>query len=220
MSETTQKRKREALGAERIAMEALALVDERGLEGFSFRILAARLGCEAMSLYHYYPSKQHLFDAMVELYYRDLSFLPEDAPWLDRLRAICWEFRAAALRHPGFFQFVSVYRMNSRAGLSILERMVRAIEATGLDTAARARHFRVIGYFITGAALDETLGYAKGPSAAEPVPGEEAQRDFPSITEIGRYFGQEHHASIFEQGVEVLLADVAAEVAALPRPIP
>ena len=205
------------LDAERIATEALALVDEKGLEGFSFRVLAARLGCEAMSIYHYYPSKQHLFDAMVELYYRDFRFLPEDAPWLDRLRTICWEFRAAALRHPGFFQFVNIYRMNSRAGLSLLDRTLRAFEATGLDTGARARHFRVIGYYISGAALDEALGYARGPSAAEPVPPEEAFRDFPAITGVGAYFGREHHAKTFEQGVEVLLADLAAEVA-LSRP--
>ena len=119
----------------------------------------------------------------------------------------------------GFFQFVNTYRMNSRAGLALLDRILRAFEATGLGTEARARHFRVIGYYISGAALDEALGYARGPSAAEPVPEEEALRDFPAITAAGAYFGREHHAKTFEQGVEVLLADLAADVAALPRAI-
>ena len=205
-------KKRQQLSAERIAAEALALIDAKGIDGFSFRILAKNLGCEAMSIYHYYPSKAHLFDAMVELYYQDFKFLSDDAPWLDRLRQICWEFRAAALRHPGFFHFVSVYRMNSRVGLAMLNKILEAMEATGLDAESRARHFRVIGYFLTGAALDEALGYAKGPSAAEPVPADVAQRDFPAIMAVGPYFSPVYHERTFAQGVEALLAEVVKDV--------
>jgi AcrR family transcriptional regulator len=212
MAKGNHQRKRQALSRERIVAEALALVDETGLDGFSFRALAKRLGCEAMSIYHYFPSKAHLFDAMVDLYYRDFKFLPDDAPWLDRLRNICLEFRAAALRHPAFFQFVSVYRMNSRGGLSILNRVLEAFEATGLDAEARARHFRIVGYYITGAALDEALGYAKGPSAADPVPPDEARRDFPAIMAVGPYFGQDHHWATFEHGMEALLAEIVKDV--------
>lgn len=212
MTVRTQKKKRAPLSAERIASEALALVDAEGLDGFSFRVLAKRLGCEAMSLYHYYPSKAHLFDAMVELYYRDVDFLPADAPWREQLRRICWEFRAAALRHPHFFAFVSVYRMNSHAGLKILDRVLEAFNATGLDLETQARHFRVIGYFITGGALDEAMGYAQGPSAAEPVQLEEAQRLYPAIMAVGPYFHPRYHQATFEQGVETLLADVARDV--------
>ncbi|MCB1381003.1 MAG: TetR/AcrR family transcriptional regulator C-terminal domain-containing protein [Alphaproteobacteria bacterium] len=217
MAAKNHRKTRTPLSPERIAGEALTLVDEAGLEGFSFRTLAKRLGCEAMSLYHYFPSKAHLFDAMVEIYYRDFTFLPDDAPWRDRLRMICMEFRAAALRHPAFFQFVSIYRMNSRAGLKLLDRILEAFEATGLDAEARARHFRVISYYLTGAALDEALGYAKGPSAAEPVPSDEARRDFPAIMAVGPFFSPIHHDKTFEQGLEALLAEVDKDVALLPR---
>ena len=212
MTKGNQRKKRQALSSERIAAEALALVDEEGLDGFSYRTLAKRLGCEAMSLYHYFPSKAHLFDAMVDIYYRDFQFLPDDAPWLDRVRKVCHEFRAAALRHPAFFKFVSIYRMNSRGGLSILNRVLQTFEATGLAAEARAHHFRAIGYYLTGAALDEALGYAKGPSAAEPVPAEEARRDFPAIMAVGPYFGQEHHWATFEHGLEALLAELVKDV--------
>lgn len=206
--------KRQPLNAERIATEALALVDAEGLEGFSYRVLARRLQCEAMSLYHYYPGKAHLFDAMVEIYYRDFEFLPDTAPWLERIRRICWEFRACALRHPGFFRFVSIYRMNSRTGLSVLNRMLEAFEASGLPAELRARHMRVIGYYITGGALDEALGYAKGPSAAEPVPADVARRDFAAITAVGPYFAPAYHEATFHHGLEVLLADMVRDVAA------
>jgi len=209
------RRRRQPLSAERIAAEALALVSAEGLEGFSFRVLAARLGCETMSIYHYFPSKQHLFDAMVEHYFRDMKFLADDAPWIDRIRNIGWEFRALALKYPGFFQFVSIYRMNSRVGLRILDKILRAFEASGLAAEARARHFRVLGYYLMGAGLDEALGYARGPSAAEPVPEAEAQRDFPAVMAVGPFFGPPHHAKTFEQGLETLLARMV-EDAELP----
>ena len=64
MTTAKVKQKRPALSGERIATEAMALVDEGGIDALSFRTLAARLRCQAMSLYHYYPSKQHLIDAL------------------------------------------------------------------------------------------------------------------------------------------------------------
>ncbi len=44
----------------------LELIEADGLEAFSTRKLAAKLGCEAMSIYHYFPSKAHLMDALLD----------------------------------------------------------------------------------------------------------------------------------------------------------
>ena len=74
--------------------------------------------------------------------------------------------------------------------------------------------FRVLSYFITGAAVDEALGYAKGPSAAVPVPPDEAKRDFPAILGIGAYFGKENHLGFYEEGLAVILDWIEAEIAA------
>ena len=53
-------RPREPLTRERIVEAALAVVEAEGLAAFSTRKLGERLGCEAMSIYHHFPSKQHL----------------------------------------------------------------------------------------------------------------------------------------------------------------
>src|SRR5205085_2270993 len=55
------------LSRELVAQTAMALVDRDGLEGLSFRKLGAGLGCEAMSIYHHFPSKAHLIDALIDL---------------------------------------------------------------------------------------------------------------------------------------------------------
>src|SRR5690349_10727177 len=45
--------KRKPLSRERVLQTAVALADERGLDGLTMRKLAAELGVEAMSLYHH-----------------------------------------------------------------------------------------------------------------------------------------------------------------------
>jgi hypothetical protein len=72
-----------------------------------------------------------------------------------------------------------------------------------------ARLFRVVGYYIAGAALDEAAGYAKGPSAMEPVPDDVAARDYPLITAVNPYFKPSEREASFALGLEILLGGIA-----------
>lgn len=219
MPEPDRKPKNKApLSAERIAAEAMALIDAAGLDGFSFRNLAARLGCQAMSLYHYYPSKAHLFEALVEICIAETPIPAEGPHWRERLRQFCLDYRQTALRHPGFFLHFATFRLNNAAGLAFLDRIVSMMQPCGLDTRALAQHFRTIGYYIMGAALDETMGYTNGASAVDPVPADVALRDYPSIAALGAYFGKAHHLETFESGLDALLDRMEAQAnAAVPR---
>ena len=58
---------RDALSRDRIVAAALDLVDEQGLEGLTMRALGRKLGVEAMALYHYFPSKDALIEAIGEI---------------------------------------------------------------------------------------------------------------------------------------------------------
>ena len=193
-------------------MEALALMDAEGMAAFSFRTLAARLGCQAMSIYNYFPSKAQLYEALVDVCLADAVDYPEDGNWQDRMRAATAAYRRMALAHPGFFLFIATFRLNNRAGMGFLDRILRIFEATGLPAEARARHFRIMGYYLVGAMIDETMGYAKGPSATHPVPWEDAKRDFPAIAAVGPYFGTDRHQMTFEAGIEILIAGMEAEL--------
>jgi len=55
---------REQLSRERITTAALELVEERGFKGLTMRALGERLGVEAMAIYHYFPSKEALLEAV------------------------------------------------------------------------------------------------------------------------------------------------------------
>jgi hypothetical protein len=72
-----------------------------------------------------------------------------------------------------------------------------------------ARLFRAVGYYLVGAALDETGGYSKGPSAVELVPDEIAARDYPLITAVNPYFKPAERDTTFALGLELLLDGIA-----------
>src|SRR5512143_1930545 len=101
--------KRRALSRERIVEAALALVEKEGLEGLSMRNLGRLLGCEAMSLYHFFPSKQHLTDALVEHAIGSVEFPEASLPALERLHAVCHAYRRMARRHARLFPLVAVH---------------------------------------------------------------------------------------------------------------
>jgi len=208
---------REPLSPGRIEMAASRLIERDGLQGFSTRKLALMLGCEAMSIYHHFPSKAHLMDALVANALAEIELAAPSLPWRERMASAARGFRAMGLRHPALFQFIALYRMNSAAGLRMLEGVIGIFRAAGFGEEEAARHFRILGYYIAGATLDETGGYAKGPSAAEPVPEAVARRDYPLIMLAGAYFKPQHFDRIFETGLELLLDGIAAALASTAR---
>ncbi|NCV70617.1 MAG: TetR/AcrR family transcriptional regulator, partial [Betaproteobacteria bacterium] len=52
------------LSAQTIVLAAITRIEMAGVETLSMRSLARHLGVEAMSLYHYFKSKEQLLDAM------------------------------------------------------------------------------------------------------------------------------------------------------------
>ena len=203
------------LSPERIVREALLLIEEEGLEAFSTRKLAAQLGCEAMSIYHYFPSKGHLMDALVDAIVGEMPPVPDiDLPWLERLRLYGALMRAQFARRPRIFVFLGTHRMNTPLALRWLDRSIAFFEESGLPHELAVRTFRAVSYYITGTALDETAGYARGPSTVTPTPPEMLQRQFPHVAAAGRYFGAADFDATFELGWEMMLTGIAALIKA------
>lgn len=208
-------RKRAPLSRERIVQAALALAERDGLEALSMRNLGRELRCEAMSLYHFFPSKQHLVDALVEGAIGSVEFPAADLPPLERVRSVFTAYRAMAHRHGRLFPLIAVHRLNTPAGVRFIERVLRIVrDATGNDELA-ARYFRAGGYYLMGVGLDETSGYTKGPSAAEPVDDEFIARECPLLTRSARYFQRSEWDRTFELGLEAMIS--AIERSAKPR---
>ena len=203
---TPHRAERTPLDRGRIELAAIELIEKDGLGEFSMRKLGAALGVEAMSLYHHFPSKAHLFDALLDRLVVE-STADDDAtrPWRERARRLCIAYRELAQRYPEFARFMILHRMNTRGGLAWLERVVRIFTDAGFDFEGAARAFRSMGYYLIGAMLDETAGYARGPTAAEPVPLEEQAEIAPTVMKLSPYFQRDHWDRTFLSGLELLL---------------
>ncbi|MFO1107090.1 MAG: TetR/AcrR family transcriptional regulator C-terminal domain-containing protein [Amaricoccus sp.] len=202
---------RAPLSPERIELAALALIEREGLAGFSIRKLAAALGCKAMSIYHYFPSKGHLLDALVDHAVADLLPLPPaDLGWRARLRQAALDWRRMVLRRPGLFLFLATHRMNTPLALRWLDDLLTLVRGGCVSEEEAARLFRAIGYYLAGAGLDETAGYARGPSTVTPVPPETMARDYPNVTAAARWFAPDEREATFLRGLDALLDGWAA----------
>ena len=201
-------RKRAPLSRERIVRAAFDLAEREGLEALSMRKLGRELHCEAMSLYHFFPSKQHLVDALVDVAVDSVEMPPAGLPPVERLRRVCRAYRAMAHRYPRLYPVIAVHRLNTPTGVRFIERLLGLVrDATGDDDSA-ARYFRAIGYFLMGTGLDETSGYAKGPSAAEPASDEFIARECPLLARSASYFARAEWDRTFELGLEAMLSAV------------
>lgn len=200
----------------RIVAAALELIERDGLAAFSVRGLGAVLGCEPMSIYHYFPSKAHLQDALIDEVLSEFATRPTGGDPLDRLREMLRSFRALAHRHPKLFQLLATHRLNTSTGVRVIDEVLELVRDAVPDDRLAAQWFRVLSYYVTGAALDETAGYAKGPSAAVPVSDAYVAEHCPQLAAAAPYFKSPWWDSTFDLGLESLLAVLQAAPLAEP----
>jgi AcrR family transcriptional regulator len=205
---------KEPLSSERIELAALKQIEEEGMAAFSTRKLAARLGYEAMSIYHYFPSKGHLMDALVNrIVASELTVIsPRQGPWRALLEKTAREWRAMALKHPALFPYLANHRFNTPTALRFLDGVISVLTHVGLEHERAIRFFRSVGYYLNGAMMDETAGYSRGPSTVDPVPQEVMERDFPEVVAAGRWFAEPEREQTFEVGLKLLLDGIEREL--------
>lgn len=92
------------LNRDHILDTAIDLADRDGLAAVTMRGLAAELAVQAMSLYHYFPNKEALFDGLVDRIAADVAAavddLPETGDWRRAVRQMCLAARLVMLKHP------------------------------------------------------------------------------------------------------------------------
>jgi AcrR family transcriptional regulator len=203
-----QAKPRRTLDRELIERTALAIIDDVGLDELSMRRLGKELGVEAMSLYHHFPSKAHLLDALLERLVLTLPIPGPELAWRERMELTCRAYRALAAKYPRFAPFLITHRMNTRVTLRYLESVAQIFTDAGFDAEGGARAFRTVSYFLMGAILDETAGYANGPSAADAVPEDEQRALAPTVASFGPYFARAYWDKTFELGLHVLLDEL------------
>ena len=189
---------------QKIRRAALALIDAEGLDAFSTRKLGARLDCEAMAIYWYYPSKDALLDAVVDELMSQVGRVktaPSD--WVEALREIARAYRGLAREHPNAFPLVATRRFTTESTYEFLERLFELAHRQGVDDRTTARYFRAVSAYCSGIALNELAG-RRTPSDAK------ARARFPRLGAVSRWLEPRHFDDLFEFGLDVLLRSLSA----------
>ena len=203
---------RTRLSRERIAAAALELIEKDGLEAFSTRRLGEALGVEAMALYHHFPNRAALLDAVAERLVGAIELPPPSPDILVWLAETVRRYVAVARTHPQSFPLLATRRLNTEPALLFVERILAALGDAGASPALAADIFRGIGAFANGAALAD-LAIRTGPALADR--GVDATR-LPHVARAARWLGAAQARRQFDANLAMLMAGVAQRLNARP----
>jgi AcrR family transcriptional regulator len=158
----------ETLSREQICREALALVDEEGLAALSMRRLGARLGVEAMSLYHYVRDKGELLDALHAAVLGDLD-AQAGGDWREILHGMARALRKALLLHPNVVPLFATRPVRAPEARQAISGVLAALGEAGFSARDSEKTIISVGVFTIGCVLAETQG-AEDPESI-PRPG-------------------------------------------------
>jgi AcrR family transcriptional regulator len=140
---------------EALARRALAILDEHGTETLTMRTLADELGMGTMALYRYFPSKDALMDAAVDLAAGEVE-LPvragESGSWKEQLAELARALFAAGLRHPILARERFSRPLQSPGALHITDRAVGLLLDAGLSNEDAVAAFKALLIHTLGAA--------------------------------------------------------------------
>lgn len=196
------------LSHESIRTAALHLIDDEGLAEFSTRKLGRVLGCEAMAIYWYYPSKDVLLDAVVDKLMTgvgDAVTRRQAGDWIDALREVAHAYRRLAHDHPKAFPLLATRRFESEGTYAFMERLFTLARERGIDDRVTARFYRVVSAYCNGFALNE-LASVRGPRDPR---GAALRRQFPTVAAVSEWLEPEYLDELFSFGLELQLAALA-----------
>jgi AcrR family transcriptional regulator len=206
-------RQRAKLSRTRIIDEALALIDDAGLDRFSMRALAARLGVDPMSIYHHVPSKSLILDGVLDALIREAD-LPGSGSltWQEWVRTSAERFVGVASAHPEAFLIFGERDVSSVDGLKPLEALADSLIRGGFEPKDAWEIVLLFSNYVTvvGLGIARTLQAARRGVERGVVERPSLSPDeFPRLSVIAR---RTTTMAVFTRGIETLVAGLEVEL--------
>ena len=112
---------------------ALALVDERGLDGVTMRGIAEEAGLTPMSLYRHVRTKEEILDGLRDRVWELLAYDGEDLPWREHLFETFKHAHRTLLDHPGLIDVMLLKPGNTIGAYTWLERLISVLGEAGFS---------------------------------------------------------------------------------------
>lgn len=211
------------LSAASIVGTAIRIADSEGAGALSMRRIGTELGVEAMALYHHFPNKSAMLDAVVEEIATSVPVADFFASgWETGIR----DFARAQLenlsQHPNLVELVMARPAVTSGNLTLLESLIEFLGAAGFSPRRSLDMIYVVNELVLmHAALGAGFGRGARSSAAESTgakygeTGQAAHLDevsvesFPRLAEAARGGRDRSPTARFEFALDVLVAGFA-----------
>jgi TetR/AcrR family tetracycline transcriptional repressor len=159
-----------ALDRQRIVTEAVALLDDSGLDGVTLRRLAARLGVQAPTLYWHLRNKAALVNAIAEaILEAEFADLRPPAPgerWQDWLTTVASRLRSALLAHPDGARVASAAQLSATMA-TVSDTAMRVLTEQGVPLREARLTVLAVERFTIGHVLEEQAPRPTGTDLAD-----------------------------------------------------
>ncbi|WP_068622624.1 TetR/AcrR family transcriptional regulator [Paenibacillus tuaregi] len=128
------KKQQPQISEDKILEASWELLGEEGIEKFSMRRLADRLGIQAPSLYWYFKSKQDLYQRLANHVSKIiLEEFDSDGDWKEQLTELAITVRNVLRRYPCSTQLMMMTLPHEPDIIRFTNRMLLCVESTPLD---------------------------------------------------------------------------------------
>lgn len=135
-------KKQPQISEEKILQSSWELLGEEGIEKFSMRKLATRIGIQAPSLYWYFKSKQHLYQGMAnQISGLILEDMKSNGEWKEQLTELATVTRKVLSEYPCSTQIMMMTLPHEKDIIRFSNRMLQCVENTDLT---EAQKFQVV----------------------------------------------------------------------------
>lgn len=150
---------------------ALRIIDEKGLEGLSIRVLGDELGINGTSLYHHFRNKEEMVVGAAQLALADVAPPPtEGVDWRVWLSEVARRYRDVLVAHPALISVI-VNNRNTRVGTPAFNESAERLVEQGVPSAAVLPMLDAIEQFVVGSAL-HSAGSLIDPEFVDPSSNE------------------------------------------------
>ncbi|HEY7898190.1 MAG TPA: TetR/AcrR family transcriptional regulator C-terminal domain-containing protein [Gemmatimonadaceae bacterium] len=202
------------LDREMIVRSALELLNEIGLDAFTTRRLAERLGVKQPAIYWHFKNKRDLLDEMAAQMLREVG---PPGPmtretWMDALKDNARSFRQSLLRYRDGARVHAGTRPDASLYAS-LDSRVRAMCEAGFSASDALRSMMVISHYVVGSVIEEQSAAeaARIPIETGFMPDPDA---YPDLSHGISLMRDDDRSDGFEFGLDALVRGFAARYVA------
>lgn len=182
-----KKKQQPQISEDKILDASWEILGEEGIEKFSMRRLADRLGIQAPSLYWYFKGKQDLYQRLANQISKIiLEEFHSEGDWKEQLTALAVTVRSVLSRYPCSTQLMMMTLPHEPDIIRYTNRMLLCVESTPLEQEQKMQVVTTLANYVYYFVLDD-YQHERNVTAIlkeqKSLPGEEMVRLLDSMSE-------------------------------------